>query len=200
MDEQSEVSLSDLIKVKVFDREGSHIGHVQDLAVHEDLEDPAVTHLGIHFLWSDRVGDIELVRSVEDIVMLVPWARVARFDEDRFELTGRYPETEAETASGRVLLRMDILDKQMVDPEGNRIQRVDEVILRQVDGALEVAGLEVSPGLLAGSSIRNYVTRLRRKHKGDAGSRIIPWEAVKNVREDTVVIAEVLRHEDPSTT
>src|SRR5450756_2533278 len=122
------VSLSDLIKAKVFDGEGEHIGHLQDLAI-EDLSSPDVTYLGTHVFWTDRVRDVELVRPVEDIVLLLPWSQVESFDEDGFRLLGIHPDFPVETAEGRLLLRADLLDKQILDSKGNRIQRVDDIYI-----------------------------------------------------------------------
>jgi len=36
---------------------------------------------------------------------------------------------------------------------------------------------------------------LRKRHAGDKGSDVIPWKAIKSIREDAVMIEEALRLE-----
>lgn len=182
------------MKLKVFDSDGKHIGHVQDLAIERRLDVPRACCLGVHMLWTDHVGDVKLVRRVEDIVVLVPWSQVARFDEDEFALASEHLALPVESAGGRWLLRGDVLNKQMVDPHGNRIQRVDDVLLGAYEGGLRVVGLEVSKGLMITSStMRRYVAVLRRKHFSRQDSDVIPWEAVSRIEEDAIVLGEEVR-------
>ena len=190
------VSFSDLVKVKVFDGEGQHVGHLQDLAV-ENLSSPRVAYLGAHIFWTDRVGDVELVRPAEDIVLLLPWSQVQSFDEDGFRLAGIHPDFPVVTAEGRLLLRADLLNKQMLDAEGNRIQRVDDICIERRGNELKVLGLEVSGGLLLGSStLRHFVDGLRKKYGHTRQVEMIPLEAVQRVDEEAVVVGEVFHTED----
>jgi sporulation protein YlmC with PRC-barrel domain len=194
VDDGERVGLSDLIKVKVQDGEGAHVGHVQDIALDPDVSKPRVSYLGVHLLWTDRVGEIELVRRAEDLVVLVPWDEVATVDEELVTLRSPHPAFPVRSAAGKWLLRRDILNKQMVDPEGNRIQRVDDILLVMDGRGLVVAGLEVSRGLLITSSaLRRYLDRLRKKHASVHDSEVIPWEAVRSVESDVVVIDEGVR-------
>jgi sporulation protein YlmC with PRC-barrel domain len=159
------------------------------------LESPYIDCLGVHLLWTDRVSDIELVRRVEDLVVLVPWSEVASFSEELFTLRGVHPSFPVVSAAGKRLIRRDILNKQMVDPEGNRIQRVDDVLLTGGGGRLRVAGLEVSKSLLiASSSLRRYLAEIRRKHSSKHDSEVIPWEAIQRIDEEAVVLGEDVRH------
>ncbi|MHB8896472.1 MAG: hypothetical protein ACYC99_15015 [Candidatus Geothermincolia bacterium] len=189
MDEGERVGFRDLLKIKVRDGEGRHIGHVQDMALDLEAEPPAVGYMGVHLLWTDRVGDVELVRRVEDLVILVPWDEVASIDEELVTLRSPHPAFPVRSVAGKWLVRRDILDKQMVDPEGNRIQRVDDVLLTSQGGCLVVAGLEVSKGMLITSSaLRRYIEGLRKKHASKHDSEVIPWEAVQRIEDDVIVI------------
>ena len=195
MEDGDLVSFSDLVKVKVFDGEGQHIGHLQDLAI-EDLSSPEVAHLGAHIFWTDRVGGVELVSPAEDVVLLLPWSQVESFDEDGIRLQGVHPDFPVETAGGRLLLRADLLDKQMLDVEGNRIQRVDDICIERRGDKLKVLGLEVSGGLLLGSStLRHFVDGLRKKYGHTREVEMIPLEAVQRVDEEAVVVGEVFHTE-----
>jgi len=192
--EGEQVGFRDIIKAKVEDGEGRHIGHVHDMALDRDLSRPLIGYLGVHLLWTDRVGEIELVRRAEDLVVLVPWDEVAKADEELFVLRSAHPAFPVRSAAGKWLLRRDLLDQQMVDPGGSRIQRVDDVLLTAEDGTFKVAGLEVSRSLLITSSaLRSYIDRLRKKHASKHDSEVIPWAAVQRIEEDSVVIEEEVR-------
>lgn len=195
MDEGEQVSLSDLMKVKVEDAQGREIGHVQDMAIAGDLSRPYVDSLGVHLMWTDRVADVELVRSAEDVVVLVPWSVVSRAGEELFELSASHPALPAMSAAHKVLLRRDVMNKQMVDPDGKRIQRVDDVMLAWEAGRLKVVGLEVSKSmLLASSALRRYLAELRRKHAPKQDSEVIPWDAVRLIDSESVVLGQDVTH------
>ncbi len=191
MEEGELIKISDLIKVKVYDREGLHIGHVQDLALEGDLSTPYLAYLGLHLHWTDRVGEFELVRPVEDIVLLTPWSQVQDIDEDGIRLNCVHPDIPIVTAKGKCLMRRDVLNKQMLDAAGNRIQRVDDVFIEREGKTLKVIGLEMGLGWLASSSsLQNLMEKLKKKFGGWQDKEMIPWEAVLRIDDDAVVIGE----------
>jgi sporulation protein YlmC with PRC-barrel domain len=196
LEEGQPIGFRDLLKVEVRDATGRQIGHVQDMALEADLgRVPYIEFLGVHLFWTDRVGDIELVRRAEDLVLLVPWSDVASANKEVITLNSKHPEFPVKTAAGKWLVRKDILDKQMVDPEGSRIHRVDDVVLVLRGGRLKVVGVEVSKGLLLTSSaLRRYLAEIRRKHASRSTSEVIPWEAVEGITPDAVVIGEEVPH------
>jgi sporulation protein YlmC with PRC-barrel domain len=186
------VRFRDLMKVKVFDVNGKHIGHVQDIAMEKDLSSPGIGYVGVHLFWTDRVGDVELVRRAEDLALLIPWSSVSDVEEDAVRLSQAHPELDYESSAGKWLLRRDVLDRQMLDAAGARIQRVDDIILEARGGALAVYGLDVSL-LMTSSKLRSYIAGLRRKIMKPAVSPdpdVIPWEAVIRIEEGTVVIGD----------
>lgn len=194
MDEGGSIGFSDLIKVKVEDCLAREVGHVQDMALADGVNSPDIGYLGVHFLWTDRVGEIELVRRAEDVVLLIEWSDVASFSEDLFTLKCERPDFPVASAQDKVLLRQDLLNKQMVDPGGTRIQRVDDIQLVFEGGKLKVSGLEVSKGMLITSSaLRRYMTRIRHKHAARGEPETIPWAAVHKIEEDAIVITEMMR-------
>ena len=190
MEEEGDlVELDDLIKTKLFDAQGSRVGHLHDLAIDLEAERPLVTHLGAHLEWTDQVGGIELVRPVENIVFLIPWSEVSGEDDEGLHLSGVHPNFPAASTRGRTLARRDLLNKQMVDEEGNRLQRVDNVLLEKAGRALYLVGIEVSLGWLpASATMEKLLARLRKRHGAKPDLNLIPWEAIARVDEDQVVI------------
>jgi sporulation protein YlmC with PRC-barrel domain len=193
LEEGDSISFRDLIKVDVADGKGREVGHVQDMALEPRLSSPFIDSLGVHLLWTDRVGEVKLVRRAEDLVVLLPFSEVRSLSEDLVELNSEHPEFPVRSAAGMWLVRRDILDKQMVDPRGQRIQRVDDVMMTVEQGRLKIAGLEVNKGMLiASSALRRYLASIRKRHAGRRASEVIPWEAVLRVESDAIVIEEVL--------
>lgn len=189
MQEGQLVDLTDLIKMKIYDEEGAHVGHLQDLALDGDLSSPYASFIVVHLHWTDQVGEVELGRPVEDIVLLMPWSCVASLEENAVHLDERHPDFPVETARGKLLLRRDVLNKQMVDEEGNRLQRVDEVLISREGKALRVAGLKVSRSWFSsGSNLQSLLERLRQKHEMRGDVEMIPWEAVRRVDGESIVI------------
>ena len=191
MEEGDLVGIRDLVKARLFDSEGTNIGHLEDLAIRRDLSSPEVVSLGAHLEWTDRIGSIELVRRAEDVVVLVPWSQVSAAGEEGFRLKGRHPDLPMESAEGRWLVRADLLNEQMVDEKGGRIQRVDDVLLKYAGGNLLVVGLEVSGGMLLTSpSVRHFIDGLKKKYGVKCNADVIPWESIARVEEESIVIKE----------
>ncbi len=189
LEEGELIEFSDLIKIKVFDGEGVNIGHLQDLAMDDDLESPYLSLLGVHLHWMDRVGEVELCRPVEDIVLLLPWSQVAGLGENDIHLEGVHPDFPVESARGKILLRRDVLNKQMLDAEGNRIQRVDDVLIEREGKTLKVAGLKVATGWFSsGPAVQGMLEKLRAVHGSRHDVEMIPWEAVRRVDDSGIVI------------
>jgi sporulation protein YlmC with PRC-barrel domain len=196
MEEGDLVGIRDLVKAKLFDSKGTHVGHLHDLSIKRDLSSPEVTSLGAHLEWTDRVGDIELVRRAEDVVVLIPWSQVSAVDEEAMRLKGKHPELPMESAEHRWLVRADLLNEQMVDPTGARIQRVDDVLMKYVGGKLVVVGLEASGGMLLTSpSIRRFIGKLKKKYGVTYDEDIVPWESIERVEEESIVIRDVFKVE-----
>lgn len=183
------LDFTDILRVRVYDVEGRHIGHVQDLSFVRGLSPPVVSHLGVHLEWTDRVGDIRLARRAEDVVVLVPWSEVERAEADGFRLRSKHPELPVETADGRLLVRRDILDKQMTDLSGNRLHRVDDVLLERAGGTLVLAGLKVSPGMLVASpGLRAHMAKLKSRFRSRYEAEFVPWEAIERIEEESIAI------------
>ncbi len=165
MEEGQLIEFSDLIKVKVFDGEGVNIGHLQDLAMDGDLESPYLSLLGVHLHWVDRVGEVELCRPVEDIVLLLPWSQVAGLGENDIHLEGVHPDFPSRRPGAKCCSAGTCSNKQMLDTEGNRIQRVDDVLIEREGKTLKVAGLKVATGWFSsGSAVQGMLERLRAVH------------------------------------
>jgi magnesium transporter len=123
---------SRLRNTKVFDLSGRQVGTLEDLVVSIQQEYPPVTSLIIKL--SHRRQDKK-----------IPWSQVLSFEESeiflscRLEQVEEYPETEQE-----MWLIKEILDKQIVDTEGRKVIRVQDIQLARVNGNIRVMAVDIS--------------------------------------------------------
>ena len=133
--------LSHAIGRPVLDATGEPLGKVDDLIVAVGNRYPPVTGL---------------VVATDRRRIFLPWSQVARFDasgappvEDTIDMT-RFQQRPDE-----ILLRADLLDKQIVDIDGRRVVRVNDLRLDDVEGKLHLVAVDVgTPGCSDGSARR----------------------------------------------
>jgi sporulation protein YlmC with PRC-barrel domain len=187
--EENMFTLTSILKREVRDAEDREIGHLEDLALDLDSQPPVVSDLAVHLDWTDRVGELILPRPTEDIVLLLPWVEVESVSSEYLCLSKPHPMFEVRSCSGMTLVRRDILNKQIVDEGGNRLHRVDDVLIRQEGILLFLEGLQVGMEWLpAGGRLERLVSRLRRYYNRPGEANIIPYEAVLRVDEEELVI------------
>ncbi|MBN2026683.1 MAG: hypothetical protein JW854_08010 [Actinobacteria bacterium] len=188
MDENA-FSLISFIKREVRDAEDREVGHVQDMALDMGSQPPVVTDLAVHLQWTDRIGDLILPRPTEDIVLLLPWTEVDLLEPEILYLREPHPLFQVVSSKGKVFARRDILNKQITDEEGNRLHRVDDVLMRQEGVLLFLEGLQVGTEWLpAGGRIGRLVNRLRSRYNHPGETNVIPYEAILRVDEEALVI------------
>jgi sporulation protein YlmC with PRC-barrel domain len=189
LNEEDTIPLLSFLKGEVMDAEGREVGHVEDLGVDLKARPPVVSDLAVHLKWTDRIGDLILPRPTEDIVLLLPWSEVESLGPEEVTLRNPHPKFQVRNSADKTLTRRDILNKQIVDEEGNRLHRVDDVILRREGVLLFLDGLQVGTEWLpAAGRVGRLVSRLRRRYKRPGETNIIPYEAILRVDEEALVI------------
>jgi CBS domain-containing protein len=122
--------LSQLLGRPALDAGGERVGTLKDVIVRLGEDHPPVMGL--------------VVRSGRRNIFL-PRPRVERLDEQGARLNtyvlDRHP---FERREGEVLLARDVLDKQLIDVDGKRVVRVNDVQLIDVAGDWRVTGADVS--------------------------------------------------------
>lgn len=187
--EEGQVYLASLLRREVRDAKDREVGHVEDLAFDLAARPPVATDIAVHLQWTDRIGDLLLPRPVEDIVLLMPWSEVEAIEPEAVCLRHEHPGFEVASSEGKLLLRRDVLNKQMVDTEGNRLQRVDAVILKPEGVLLFLEGLQVGTEWFPpGRRMERIVGKLRRRYNRAGEENIIPYEAIVRVDEGELVI------------
>jgi CBS domain-containing protein len=139
---------------------GGRLGRVDDLVVRlGEAEYPPVTGLLARvagravFIPGDAVGELENGRVT---------LTTDRLDLRRFE---RRPQ--------EVLLRKDVLDRQLIDVDGARLRRANDIELARLEGWWRVVGVDVGPrGIVRRVVPKRFAPRLR-----DGG--MLDWAVVE---------------------
>ena len=150
--------LSKLLGQTVRDIEGRPAGQLQDVVVSLRQKYPRVTALVI------KRGNRRLA---------APWDEVSSLEESGALLRVRAGElTERELKEKEVLLSAQVLDKQIVDTEGRKVIRVNDVQLARSGDFLRLVAVDVSSGaLLRRIGLARVGNRLSKKPR----PHLIDW-------------------------
>ena len=160
--------LSQAIGRPVLDANGDPLGKVDDLIVAVGDRYPPVTGL---------------VVATDRRRIFLPWSHVARFDASGARLSSATIDiTRFAQRPNEILLRADLLDKQIVDIDGRRVVRVNDLRLDDVDGRLHLVAVDVgAAGLLRRLGIEGAYRILARNLRLPTPERYIDWEDVDPV-------------------
>jgi CBS domain-containing protein len=160
--------LSQAIGRPVLDANGEPLGKVDDLIVAVGDRYPPVTGL---------------VVATDRRRIFMPWSHVARFDASGARLsTDKIDITKFQGREDEIQLRADLLDKQIVDIDGRKVVRVNDLRLDDVDGRLHLVAVDVgAAGLLRRLGIEGGYRVLARNLHLPTPERYIDWEDVDPV-------------------
>ena len=143
-------------------RAGGKLGRVDDLVVRlGDAGYPPVT---------------AALATVAGRSVFVPADSIAEIDEDGLRLTtDRLDLRPFERRPQEVLLAKDVLDRQLIDVDGARLRRANDIELARLEGWWRVVGVDVGPrGIIRRVVPRRYAERLA----GEA-TRLLDWASVE---------------------
>jgi CBS domain-containing protein len=157
--------LSQVIGAPVRDTNGEPMGKVADLIVAVGERYPPVTGLVIR---TDR-------RQI-----FLPWSSVASVDADGARLkTSTLDINKFRQRRNEILLRGDLMDKQIVDIDGRRVVRVNDVSLDVVRGSLRLVAVDVgAAGILRRLGVEGPYRTIARNLRLPVSERYIDWEDV----------------------
>ncbi|HZB97433.1 MAG TPA: hypothetical protein VE219_02425, partial [Candidatus Sulfotelmatobacter sp.] len=124
------IFLSDFLRADIVDVEQRRVGGVRDLIARMAEPFPMVTALALR-------GQGKLPRTVD-------WGAVRAGESN--ELSLNVPTSalrEHRSSDKEVWLKRDVLDKQIVDTDGRRVVRVNDLQLSPVGGSLLVVGVDI---------------------------------------------------------
>ena len=157
--------LSQCIGLPVRDPSGEPLGTIADLIVAIGDRYPPVTGL---------------VARTDRRNIFLPWHNVRTLDEGGARLRVRTIDIgKFQQRQDEILLKADLLDKQIVDIEGRKVIRVNDVSLDEIEGRLRVVAVDVgAAGLFRRLGLEGPFRTLARNVRAAVPERYIDWEDV----------------------
>lgn len=162
----------DLLYKPVFDRDGLRVGALLDLATDPS---PATTIQRMLIRPRRSLGTAK--------PLILPWEAVAAVESRSIRLRdARADLTPAPIAAGAILLRQHVMDQQVVDCRGAKLQRVNDITVGLSEDDLRLRGVDTGlRGLLTRLGHRGGLLLLIRPlHRRLRGSEI-GWDLVDRV-------------------
>jgi len=153
------IHLSLVVGADVVDRDGGRLGRVEDLIVRLDEEYPPVTGI---------------VAKVAGRLVFVPASLIASVEDAKVTLNDVSLDLQPFARRPReVLLRKDVLDRQLINVDGARLVRTNEIELARLDGWYRVVGVD--------TGVRGFARRLLpRRIAGSIGTAgFLDWSSVE---------------------
>ena len=174
--------LSHAIGRPVLDATGEPLGKVDDLIVAVGNRYPPVTGL---------------VVATDRRRIFLPWSSVASFDLGGARLaTSSIDIAKFQQRPNEILLKEDLMDKQIVDIDGRKVVRVNDLRLDEIEGKLHLVAVDVgASGLLRRLGIEGPYRTLARNLKMPVPERYIDWEDVDPVETSIASIKLRVPHQ-----
>ena len=160
--------LSQLLERKVVDASGRAVGKLHDISMVPEERSLLSRHLVVSRF---RRGRRELYA--------VPWEWVGSLEpaitlnREREDVYRCPPEPEG------LLVQRSLLDRQIVDIQGRKVERVNDVRLSEFDSRLRLTGVDVSPrALLRRLGLEKPAALAARLVGRELPEKTIPWEFV----------------------
>ena len=161
--------LSEIIGRPVIDLDGKHVGKLIDVIVRPWAEFP---HPLIEAIVVEKKTGLQYL----------PFAAVAALFSPAIPLKYRSDEVPVfELMADDVLLSRDVLDKQIIDTDGARVVRVNDVELVRVNGTIYVSNVDVS---WLGIVRRMGLVGLANSLGGHFKQKGISWDDVELMHRD----------------
>ena len=160
--------LSQAIGRPVRDRQSEPMGKLADLIVAVGDRYPPVTGL---------------VVQTDGRRIFLPWSSVESLDESGARLRSRTIDIgKFQQRPNEILLRTDLMDKQIVDIDGRKVVRVNDLRLDEVGGALHLVAVDVGgAGVLRRLGLEGPFRTLARNLRMPVPEKYIDWEDVDPV-------------------
>ena len=159
------VFLSEFLGAEVIDVEQRRVGRVRDVTATVVEPYPVVTGIVV----SRRRGEV------------VPWTSVRTFAGREVALRAG-PESAATVSANDadIWLSRDVLDKQVIDTDGRRVVRVNDLQLVESGGKMLLVGADIGlRGLLRRLGLENLGKSIARLLRRDLPMVLVSWDVVQ---------------------
>jgi CBS domain-containing protein len=167
------VFVSDLIDKPVADLSGEGIGTLIDIIASVSKQVPHPLIMAI--LVKQKRGEI-FVPITDVVVLIAPAISLSKHIEDIFP----YKPKEDD-----IYLSRDVLDKQIIDTNGVRVVRVNDIELTRVDDSFYVANVDIGGlGLLRRLGLAKRVQKIASTFNKTIPGSVIAWDHVELLHSD----------------
>jgi len=115
--------------------------------------------------------------------IFLPWTSVSQLDDSGAKLSTLTMDlAKFHQRPNEILLRADLMDKQIVDIDGRKVVRVNDLRLDEVEGALHLVAVDVgASGLLRRLGVEGGMRTIARNLRVQVPEKYIDWEDVDPV-------------------
>ena len=165
--------LSEVLGRTVTDFDGNYIGKLEDLIARELAE---ATH---------PIVDAVVIKG-KNKTIIAPYALVMALFAPSIPLKCHTEDlTEYQPAENDIFLSRDVLDKQIIDTNGARVVRVNDLELVRVNGTLYVGNVDIGlMGILRRFGLANATERFNSTFHLTPPHTLISWDDVELLRHD----------------
>lgn len=159
------IYLSELIGKVVSDSNGKLIGQLKDLvaSIKSDATHPVIVAI--------------VVKQKNGKNIIIPYSDVAVIIAPAIPLKNELNEIKPyQPTENDIFLSEDILDKQIIDINGTRVVRVNDLELARVKGNLVVSNVDISgAGILRRLGLKKIANKLSSRSNNYNSSNLISW-------------------------
>ena len=168
------IFLSALLGQGIFDIENRKLGILKDIYVSLQETFPVVTAL--------LIAPSNLSSSSNDLI--APWSQVGQLEAEKIYITTKQSRIAPYTPGpDELLLKRDLLDKQIVDTQGFRVVKVNDLKLAQIKGTARLIGADISfSGLLRRLGILTPIEWLGKVLPLHMDERTITWNYIEPIQ------------------
>lgn len=155
--------ISEYLNQRINNEHGEMIGHAIDFLISSRDTKPQIQ---------------ALIARKNRLLFSIPWEVVAKMDRSGFHLSSTVLRPYAEREE-HILLGRDVLDKQIVDRQGMKVVRVNDLEVEEAGGKLYLKAVDVGlSGLLRRLYFERPLKWLAKTINRPIGTRQIPWAMV----------------------
>ncbi len=175
------IFLSEFLNSEIVDVHQHFVGKVRDLIALPGEPYPRVVGVAVK-------GNRDL-RSLD-------WSLVRSFDSGELSLSVPLAQVRAHASTdGELWLSREILDKQIVDTDGRRLVRVNDLQLSPMNGSLLVVGVDIGErGLVRRVGLEGLGRRVAGWLRRDWPQKCIAWDAVEPLQGDASPVKLRISH------
>ncbi|MEW6456157.1 MAG: CBS domain-containing protein [Acidobacteriota bacterium] len=165
---EGEIFVSEILDNKVFDRTGEKAGRVFDLIIVPGELFPAI--------------DSFILKS-KGKLFLIPYGKINFFNRELVSVNLKKEEFhEFHPSDTEIFLKKDIFDKQIVDVNGAKLVRVNDVKVREINGKLSIIAVDVGfRGILRRLGLKGKGGKLWSRLVRDIAYDLINWSFIQTL-------------------